>query len=126
MSQNVATTEDTARRPPTPPANAIRPAVDVYETENGYVLLADMPGVTADGLEVHVEDGQLTLHGTPKPSTEKPTHREFSLREYHRTFNLADELDPGNITARFQDGVLRLEIPKAPRAQVRKIPVHVS
>ena len=107
---------------PTPPAKYIRPAVDVYETDAGYVLLADMPGVTTDRLEVHAEEGQLTLHGTP---TETPTvaHQEFRLREYHCTFTLADELDREHITARFQDGVLRLEVPKAPKAQVRKIPV---
>ena len=126
MNQTPAT-EETARRAPQPAAPPpIRPAVDVYETETGYVLLADMPGVTVDGLEVHVEEGQLTLRGRPTPTTERPTHREFTLREYQRTFNLADELDTANITARFQDGVLRLEIPKAARAKVRKIPVQVS
>ena len=107
---------------PAAPATFIRPAVDVYETDKGYVLLADMPGVTTDRLEVHVDDGQLTLHGTP-PETPTVAHQEFRLREYHCTFTLADELDPEHITARFQDGVLRLEVPKAPKAQVRKIPI---
>jgi HSP20 family protein len=110
-----------------PPAHGtIRPAVDVYETPTGYMLLADMPGVTAEQLDVQVEDGQLTLHGRPATPTDANGHREFTLAEYHRTFNLADELDADHIIARFQDGVLRLEIPKAARAQVRKIPVHVA
>ena len=117
---NIPTNREESTRSPAAPF--IRPAVDVYETDTGYVLLADMPGVTTDRLEVHVEDGQLTLHGTP---VETPTaaHQEFRLHEFHRTFTLADELDSQHITARFQDGVLRLEVPKAPKAQVRKIPV---
>ena len=100
----------------------VRPAVDVFETDSGYVLLADMPGVTTERLEVHVEDGQLTLHGTP---AETPTvaHQEFRLRPYHCTFTLADALDSQHISARFLDGVLKLEIPKAAKAQVRKVPV---
>lgn len=111
---------DTPRTEATLPV--VRPAVDVYETDNGYVLLADMPGVTSDRLEVHVEAGQLTVRGTPA-ETPAATHQEFRLGEYRRTFTLADELDSQNISARFQDGVLRLEVPKAAKAQVRKIPI---
>ena len=112
--------------PTEPPRRFVRPAVDVYETPQGYVLLADMPGVTSDHLDVHVEDGQLTVIGRPAESVGAPTHCEYHLHEYRRTFTLADELDSEHITARFQDGVLRLEVPKAPKAQVRKIPVLSS
>lgn len=114
------------QRPERPQASNgyLRPPVDVYETPQGYVLLADMPGVTADGLEVHVEHGQLTLHGKPGAVEAKAGHREFTLRDYHREFTLADELDTDHITAKFQDGVLRLEIPKAARARTRKIPIQ--
>lgn len=116
----------TTQTPTEQPRRFVRPAVDVYETPQGYVLLADMPGVTSDQLDIHVEDGQLTVVGRPVTADAAPTHREFHLHEYRRTFTLADELDSEHITARFQDGVLRLEVPKAPKAQVRKIPVLSS
>lgn len=120
------TQPSTATEPRPQPSRFVRPAVDVYETPQGYVLLADMPGVTPERLDIHVEDGQLTVVGRPEDGAHPPTHQEYELYEYRRTFTLADELDSAHITARFQDGVLRLEVPKAPKAQVRKIPVLAS
>jgi HSP20 family protein len=102
----------------------VAPAIDIYETKEGHVLLADMPGVGRDGLEVHVERDQLSIRGRvhEEPQT-KVQHREFRLRDYYRTFTLADEIDTDRINATLTDGVLRLELPKSSRAQARRIPI---
>ncbi len=102
----------------------VAPAIDIYETDSGHVLLADMPGVSRDGLEVHVERDQLSIRGrVAEEAQAKIQHREFRLRDYYRTFTLADEIDTDRIGATLTDGVLRLELPKSSRAQARKIPV---
>jgi len=102
----------------------VAPAVDIYETDNGHVLLADMPGVSRDGLEVHVERDQLSIRGRVAAEPQaKVQHREFRLRDYYRVFTLADEIDSDRIAATLTDGVLRLELPKSSRAQARKIPI---
>ena len=108
-----------------PADGAVAPPVDVRETPKGYALVADLPGVRPDGLDVHVERNRLTIHArvTPPPQGSVPQHREFVLRDYHRAFTLADEIDTQNIQAVLKDGVLRLDLPKAPHAQVRKIQV---
>lgn len=102
----------------------VTPAVDIYETGNGHVLLADMPGVSREGLDVHVERDHLTIRGRVQPREgARAQHREFVLRDYYRAFSLSDDIDAEHITAALQDGVLRLTLPKSVRAQVRKIPV---
>jgi HSP20 family protein len=100
------------------------PAVDIYETEKEYVLLADLPGVRPDGLDVHVERERLTIRGRPSVEDQpKAQYREFALREYYRSFTLAGEIDSEYIRAELRDGVLRLVLPKSSRAQVRRVPV---
>jgi HSP20 family protein len=102
----------------------VAPPIDIYETKDGHVLLADMPGVSREGLEIHLERDQLSIRGrvSPEPQT-KVQYREFRLRDYYRTFTLADEIDTGRINATLTDGVLRLELPKSSRAQARRIPI---
>jgi HSP20 family protein len=102
----------------------VAPAVDIYETDAGHVVLADMPAVSREGLEIHVERDQLSIRGRvgEEPQT-KVQHCEFRLRDYYRAFTLADEIDTDHIQATLTDGVLRLELPKSRRAQARRIPI---
>lgn len=106
------------------PVEHVTPAVDTYETATAHVLLAELPGVTREDLEIDVERQRLMIRGRVRGDDEpKPQHREFKLRDYYRAFTLADEIDTDRITASLIDGVLRLELPKSARAQVRKISV---
>jgi len=115
-------TTDPTRGPA--PGSYVVPRVDIYEEPAGFVLVADMPGVKPDGLDVHLDRDRLTLHGrVPERSGESSQHREFVLRDYYRTFAVADVIDPDHINAVLRDGVLRVELPKAQRAQTRRIPV---
>jgi HSP20 family molecular chaperone IbpA len=90
------------------------------------VLLADMPGVSAEGLEVIVERDTLTVKGRVDPPADLPDYREFELADYRRTFTLTEDLDTSNVSAALKDGVLKIEVPKSPRVQPKKIPVRVE
>jgi len=105
----------------------LRPAVDIYETEKGLTVVADLPGVDAEGLTVRVEDSVLTLEGRPAARTpERAWHQEFQLLRFFRQFELPEEVDQGKISAELKNGVLRLELPKAERAKPRRIQVKVD
>jgi HSP20 family protein len=104
----------------------VSPRVDIYETEKAYVLLADMPGVGPDGLDVVAERDELIVRGRVDPPATTPDYQEFELANYYRAFALTEDLDTAAITATLKDGVLRVEIPKSARVQPKKIPVRVE
>lgn len=104
----------------------VAPRVDIFETEKSFVLLADMPGVAPDGLEVIAERGDLVVRGRVEPPATTPDYQEFELANYYRAFTLTEDLDTAGITAVLRDGVLRVEIPKSPRLQPKKIPVRTE
>ena len=108
---------------------AMLPPVDVIEDAGGITLYADLPGVPKDKLALHVEADTLTIEGEVAlslPSSMEPSHAEVSLPRYRRTFTLSKELDTGKVAAEFNQGVLKLRIPKAEHAQPRKIEVKVA
>jgi HSP20 family protein len=104
----------------------VAPAVDIFETDKAYVLLADMPGVRPDGLDVVAERDQLVIRGRVERPVNAPAYQEFELADYHRAFTLTEDLDTAGITAVLKDGLLRVEIPKSPRVQPKKIPVRTE
>jgi HSP20 family protein len=120
-SAPLAARESTERAVPT-----LVPPVDIYETDSAFVLLADMPGVAADGVEVLTERDTLVVRGRAERQTSEADHQEFELGEYRRSFLITEDLDTAAITAKLSDGVLRVEIPKSDRLKPRKIPVHAE
>jgi HSP20 family molecular chaperone IbpA len=105
----------------------IQPPVDIYETPDGLVLLADMPGVTPSDLMIRLEDNILTIQGKAKHLIEsEPIYREFELVNFFRQFELSDQVDQEKIAARLTHGVLMLELPRAEKAKPRQIPVKVE
>jgi HSP20 family protein len=108
---------------------AMRPPVDVIEDASGITLVADLPGVPKDAVQVRVEADTLTIEGEVRlalPAELKPSHLELELPRWRRSFTLSKELDAGKITAESAHGVLTLRIPKAAHAQPRKITVQVA
>jgi len=105
---------------------SIAPRVDIYETDTAYVLLADMPGVPPDGLDVVAERNLLTIRGRAESPEDEPEYEEFELGDYYRAFTLTDDLETDNVKATLRDGVLRVDIPKSPRVQPKKIPVRTE
>lgn len=105
---------------------AVTPDVDVFEDETGITLLADMPGVPRDQLELHVEGDSLLIEGRVQPQTPnglEAIYAELRAPRYRRGFTLSRELDTSKIDANLKDGVLTLRIPKQAHAQPRRIAV---
>lgn len=100
------------------------PAVNIYETADGYLLEADMPGVSREGLEVYLDSNELTLVGHRSAGREGTTHyRESRDGDYRRVFELNPEIDTAKITARVDNGVLCLHLAKHERTKPRRISV---
>jgi HSP20 family protein len=105
----------------------IMPPVDIYETTDGLVLCADMPGVGPEDLHIRLEESILTIQGMAKHSIDlEPTYREFELGNFYRQFELSDLVDQDKINARLQHGVLIMELPRAEKAKPKQIPVRVE
>jgi HSP20 family molecular chaperone IbpA len=110
-------------------APAMTPRVDVLEDQTGITLLADLPGVPREALEIHVEGDALTIEGTVSaatPEAMEATYAEVRVPRYRRSFTLSRELDGGRIEAQLKDGVLRLRIPKQEHAQPRRVSIQVA
>ncbi|KQW54664.1 Hsp20/alpha crystallin family protein [Variovorax sp. Root411] len=108
---------------------ALTPPVDVIEDTGGITLYADLPGVSRDKLNLHVEAATLTIEAESSLATPeglKSSHTEVGLARFRRVFTLSKELDTQNVTAELAQGVLRLRIPKAAHAQARRIEVQVA
>lgn len=117
-----ATAEETRNR-----EQHIMPPVDIYETPDDLVVMADLPGVTKDDLEVRVDNNLLTIRGRPHhiaPGT--PVYQEYELMPFFRQFELSEKINTEKITAEMRHGVLLLHLPKAPEAKPRKIEVAVA
>jgi len=105
---------------------AVVPAVDVFEDAVGITLLADLPGVPKEQLEIKVEGEALLIEGgvqSRTPDGLEPIYAEVRLPRYRRSFTLSRELDTSRIEANLKDGVLALRIPKQAHAQPRRIAV---
>jgi HSP20 family protein len=107
-------------------SRVISPRVDIYETEKAFVLLADLPGVGPDGLDIEADRETLIIRGRVERPATTPEYQEFELADYYRAFILTEDLQTEGIIATLRDGVLRLEVPKSPEMQPKKIPVRTE
>jgi len=105
------------------------PPVDIIEGKDNLYLVADLPGVDGNSLDITLEKNVLTIYGTVEPEMPE-NHRlvaaEYGIGDYQRTFTLSDEIDRDRIEAAVKNGVLRLTLPKAEAAKTRKIPVKAD
>lgn len=106
-------------------AQFVTPLANILETADGYLLEAEMPGVSREGLEVSIENGELTITGRRQRRSEgrQPVYRETRDFDYRRTFELDPSIDSSKIVAKLDQGVLRLTLPKAESVKPRKIEV---
>lgn len=103
----------------------VAPEVNIFETQEGYVLQAEMPGVSKEGLEVTLEGNEITIVGRRTP---EPTHGEALFRErqnagFRRVFELDPAIDTAKISATMEQGILTLTLPKSERVKPRKITI---
>lgn len=113
-----------------PVRTAARPALDVLETDDGLEIRVNLPGLSADDVNVEVEDQVLTISGEISNAideeTERYTHRERYYGAFKRSLRLGDLIDVDNIAATFENGVLALTLPKLPEAQPKQIAVKTA
>ena len=116
-----AQTNETNRRP----VEYISPEVNIYETKEGYVLESEMPGVSKEGLEITLEGTEITItgHRAEEAIPGQPLVRESSRLNYRRVFDLDPAIDTGKVSARMDQGVLTLTLPKSEQLKPRKIKV---
>jgi HSP20 family molecular chaperone IbpA len=105
----------------------VTPPVDIYETGDGLVVKADLPGVSKENLDVRVENNLLTIRGrSAHVAPGDPIYREYQLVHFFRQFELNERVDQGKISADVKHGVLTLMLPKAEEAKPRKIDVKIG
>ncbi len=108
-------------------ARTFLPAVDILETDGAFVVTADLPGLKKDDIDVSIEDNVLTVSGERKfeKNEDEGTFRrvERSYGTFRRSFALPRGVDPSKVEAKFEDGVLTLNLPKSELAKSRKITV---
>ncbi len=103
----------------------LSPEVNIFETKDGYVVQAEMPGVNKQGLEITLEDNQISIvgHRNYQPLPGQPVFQESQNADYRRVFELDPAIDTGKIAARMDQGVLTLTLPKSEKVKPRKIAV---
>ena len=103
------------------------PAVDVKESDNAFTIIADIPGVDPKDIEVHMENGMLTIKGEreAEKKEEKEGYKriERSYGSFYRRFTMPDTANADKIAAKSKNGVLEITIPKHEKVQPRKISV---
>jgi len=103
------------------------PPTDIYETADALLVVMDMPGVRADGLDVRLEQDVLTVEGRISDGSYldlEPVYVEYDVGHFARAFTISSDVDADNIRASLADGVLTIELAKAEHAKPRRIPVR--
>ena len=118
--------ELTAKQEATVPARTYVPTSDIFEAEKALTVVLEMPGVDKANVDVGVEAGVLTIEGRvdfSKYESIKPVYTEYNVGHYRRSFSLSNAIDQDRIAADMKDGVLTVTLPKAEKANPRKITI---
>ena len=124
--QEVTTTEETER---TRECRCFIPRSDIYELDDQIVIVADVPGVDEKSIDVTIEKNILTINALVNPVLPQGyslSFAEYEVGDFQRSFRLSDEIDRKKIQASVKDGVLRLYLPKAKEALMRKVSVKAG
>jgi len=107
----------------------IVPSVDIYETDNDFVITAEMPGVDKDGVDITLDNNELEINGKINgnlPDSENLKYAEFRLYNYYRKFNVGDSINSTALKAGLDNGILTVTLPKKEEVKPRKIEVTVE
>ena len=105
------------------------PKTDIYETEQMIVILADIPGVDRDALDITLEKNILSIDAFSSAGDKQDysvAYSEYIPGDYHRKFRINGEIDFEKIEAVVADGVLELRLPKSEEAKIKKIPIKTE
>lgn len=128
-TQDVTKTEGPAAQHRRDGEFAVPPAVDIFEDPHGIMVVAEMPGVSKDRLNVQADRNTLTIEGTAAidmPKGMEPVHADVKSTRYSRSFVLSGELETDAIDAKLKDGVLTIRIPKRREFRPRNIEVRTD
>jgi len=108
------------------PVEFVSPEVNIFEGGEGYILEAEMPGVSKDGLEITLEGTEITIIGRRGRETMpgEPLLRERQCADFRRVFELDPAIDTSRINAKMNQGVLTLALPKSEQVKPRRIAVN--
>jgi HSP20 family protein len=122
---NAVAQQEKQREGTSRPLNYVSPEVNIFEAKDGYVLEAEMPGVSKDGLEITLEGNEITIIGRRQPEILKAEvlYRESRPADYRRVFELDPAIDSAKISAKIDQGVLTLQLPKTEKVKPKKISV---
>lgn len=102
------------------------PASDIYETESGYLISIDLPGIDREALEIDIDDGRLVIKGTRAIAESRQHRTERPRGKFLRTFSVPASVDQGKIAAEYKDGVLNVSLPKRSEQKPKKIDIKIS
>lgn len=102
------------------------PAADIYETEAGFLIALDLPGIKRDALEIDIDDNRLIVKGTRVVDNAKSRRSERPRGKFLRSFAVPASIDQGEISAEYKDGVLQVRLPKRAEQKAQKIEVKIS
>ncbi|PWU04782.1 MAG: heat-shock protein Hsp20 [Bacteroidetes bacterium] len=104
--------------------------VNIYENKDGYTLELSAPGLNKDDIKLNVENGLLTISYEKKEETKseenKTVRKEFSYRSFKRSFNLDDKINVEDISGKYENGVLKLQLPKRPEAKISSKQISIQ
>jgi HSP20 family protein len=129
VQQTTAAPVDVIREAPVGDRALFTPPIDIYETDEGLVLIADLPGVSVKSLELQVQNNKLTLLGrvpSVVPANAQLLHKEYEVGDFLRSFILSEDVDHERVSARLNNGVLELVLPRAAKSAPRRIQVNID
>ena len=126
QAKDLAPQTETAAEPTTT-RPVVAPAVDIYENEREYLILADLPGVPSDGVQIRFENGELSLEAARQNGDNgEYIGTEIVAADYRRLFRIPEIVDSEKIDAQLKNGVLHLVLPKSSKARPRQISVKAN
>ena len=102
------------------------PASDIYETESGYLIAIDLPGIHRQALEIDIDDNRLVVKGTRALSESKQHRSERPRGKFLRTYSVPGSVEQAKIAAEYKDGVLQINLPKRTEQKPKKIDIKIS
>lgn len=102
------------------------PASDIYETETGYVIAIDLPGVARAALEIDVDENRLIVRGTREVEEPAKQRTERPAGKFLRTFTVPGSVDQSQIGAEYKDGVLQVRLPKRKEQKAKRVEIKIS
>ena len=102
------------------------PASDIYETESGYLIAIDLPGINREALEIDIDENRLVVKGIRGIAESRQHRSERPKGKFLRTYSVPASIDQGRIAAEYKDGVLQISLPKRTEQKPKKIDIKVS